>query len=218
MIHEQVGNHRRAQKYNHYGIYRERIAYNGIAYKAERARAQREYQAEHGHYRQAVMRELYVELFEPAHLAAVYVFAVLFHIFEVALRPLALPLFERNVVYGEFLAAHNVGSVNYVHSRVFYLYGKGYVLGNHVGEPARLFVAGAAYRHSVSDKRIRAVKVLYNLNGGAVAAHAQPHESLEYVFAALRHVPRLNGSAVFVVHEIFDYVFDIVGRDNLVAV
>ena len=97
------------------------------------------------------MRYLYVQLFKPAHFAAVNLPAVLLHIFKVALRPLALTLFERHVVDGKFFVTNDVGRINYVHSRVFDVYGKGNILRHHQREPARRFVAGAAYRHSVAD-------------------------------------------------------------------
>ena len=164
------------------------------------------------------MRKFYVELFKPAHFGAVDLLAVFLHILKVALRPLALPLFERDIRNGELLVAYDVGRIYYVESRVLYVHGKGYILCHDEGEPARLFVAVPAYRHAVADQRVGAVEILYHLNGGAVAAHAQPHKALKHVFSARGKMLCLYGSAFFRIGKIFHNARDIVGRYYFVAV
>jgi len=59
----------------------------------------------------SVMRKLYIQLFKPSHFAFVYIAVILFHVFAIALRPLALPLFERYIVDGKFLEAGNIGRI-----------------------------------------------------------------------------------------------------------
>ena len=70
------------------------------------------------------MREFRVEFFVPRHFAFFDFAVIFFHVFEVALSPLALPLFKRNVIDGEFLVTKYIRGVYYVQSRVFYIHRK----------------------------------------------------------------------------------------------
>ena len=164
------------------------------------------------------MREFKVEFFVPRHFAFFDFAVVFFHVFEVSLSPLALPLFKRNVIDGEFLVTKYIRGVYYVQSRVFYIHRKRDVFRDDERETARFFVTFAAYGHAVPDKRVRAVKVFNYLYGFAVTAYAKPHKPLKDVAAFLRFVPCLNRSAIFIVSEIFKNFAYIVFRNDFVAV
>ena len=111
------------------------------------------------------MGQFYIEFFKPRHFAVVDIFIIFFHIFEVSLRPFALPLFQRNIVYGELFVTKNIGGVNNIESGVFDFNCKGNIFRNDKRETARFLVAFAAYRHTVSDKSICSVKVFDDLHG-----------------------------------------------------
>ena len=134
------------------------------------------------------------------------------------MRPLALAFFQRNVVDGELLVAQYVGCVDDVQPGVFYLHRKGNVFGNHKRKSAGFFVASTAYGHAVSNEGVCAVKVFYHLYRFSVTAHAQTHQALEDVFAALRLVFGLHRAAVRVVGKVLQHALYVVVRYHLVAV
>ena len=159
-----------------------------------------------------------VRLFKPRHFGGKDLAAVPLHILQIALRPLALPLFEGEVGRRKFFRALDIGRIEDGKAGVADLDGERDIFRHHMRKSARPLVAAAGDHHAVAEQGVGAVKVFDHLHGAAVARHASAQKPLEHVLPFRSHMARLHGAAIFIRRKIAQRLGDEVGRDHLVAV